>query len=188
MSVRMPPRPKHESGSIESNKSELFSTPTLSAHPTEAEFSVSYSVNLLKRQKAKDKKSEQQFEFVDHDEPNCHVDVFKKVSFNQPETRLNCFVTSFPFSGHSSTDAEDKEVMPPIQSKLVNPETILTELAASTTESPFVFLMNQLKYKSMAVEDHMEISPGFSMFNRDTEHPFEPVPNVFLLSPPDIGQ
>ena len=55
-------------------------------------------------------------------------------------------------------------------------------------ESPFVFLMNKLKYESMVVADHMEIQPSFSLFNRHTEHPYEPVPNVFLINPPEIEQ
>ena len=46
-------------------------------------------------------------------------------------------------------------------------------------------MMNKLKYESMVVDSHIEIQPGFSIFNKHTEHPFEPIPNVFLINPPE---
>ena len=63
---------------------------------------------------AKDKKKQQLYEFIDHDDSDCHVVAFKKISISKPETRLNCFVTSFPFSGHSTVDEQGRDVMPPI--------------------------------------------------------------------------
>jgi len=33
----------------------------------------------------------------------------------------------------------------------------------------------------MVVDDHIEVTPGFSIFNKHTEHPFETVPNVFII-------
>jgi len=35
----------------------------------------------------------------------------------------------------------------------------------------------------MVVEDHLEINHGFSMYNKDIEHPYEPIPNVFAITP-----
>jgi hypothetical protein len=46
-------------------------------------------------------------------------------------------------------------------------------------------MMNHLKYQSMVVEDHVEIHHEFSMYNKDIEHPFEPIPNVFAIAPPE---
>jgi hypothetical protein len=40
----------------------------------------------------------------------------------------------------------------------------------------------------MVVGDHVEIKPSFSLFNKFTEHPYEPIPNVFLINPPEMEQ
>ena len=49
-------------------------------------------------------------------------------------------------------------------------------------------MMNKMKYESYIEDDYMRIPTGFSAFNKQTEHPFEPVPNVFLINPPEIEQ
>jgi hypothetical protein len=98
-------KPRIKSDSIHT-EAKQDSTSILPANPTAVDLSVSHSVDHFRKQRAKDKKKDQQYEFVDFSESNCHVDAFKKVSFNKPETRINCFVTSFPFSGHSATDSQ----------------------------------------------------------------------------------
>ena len=67
-------------------------------------------------------------------------------------------------------------------------------------KSPFVFLMNKAKMESMLRQDpafnreetlkdargdqqFLKMPQSFSMFNRQTEYPFDPVPNVFKLAP-----
>ena len=50
-------------------------------------------------------------------------------------------------------------------------------------DAPFVFLMNQMKYAEFQNEDHLRVPQSFSMFNRQTEFPFDPVPNVFKVAP-----
>jgi hypothetical protein len=60
------------------------------------------------------------FEFVDHEDPICHVVAFKKISLKHPESRMNCFVTSFPFAGHSAIDDKGVQIMPAIQTEAQN--------------------------------------------------------------------
>jgi hypothetical protein len=55
-------------------------------------------------------------------------------------------------------------------------------------ESPFVYLMNRAKMELMAQDDHMSVHASFSMFNRQTEFPFDPVPNVFKIQPGGTGE
>lgn len=43
--------------------------------------------------------------------------------------------------------------------------------------------MNRLKYEQMSKGDYMSVEPRFSMFNRQTQHPFDPVPNVAKIAP-----
>lgn len=50
-------------------------------------------------------------------------------------------------------------------------------------ESPFVFLMNKVKYEQFQEDDYLRVPQSFSMFNRQTEFPFDPVPNVFKIAP-----
>ena len=60
--------------------------------------------------------------------------------------------------------------------------------------APFVYLMNKAKYESMletGVNDegestsYMRLPQQFSVFNKATVFPFETVPNVFKINPPD---
>ena len=55
-------------------------------------------------------------------------------------------------------------------------------------KSPFVFLMNRAKLEAMQSKEPEGISfvkspCSFSMFNRQTEYPFDPVPNAFKINP-----
>ena len=64
--------------------------------------------------------------------------------------------------------------------------------AASGKENKFVFEMNRVKYESMCKQHQndqfLAIPRNFSMFNRHTEFPFDPIPNVLKLSPPDFEE
>ena len=51
------------------------------------------------------------------------------------------------------------------------------------SDSPFVYLMNKVKYEAMAREDYMCVPHNFSMFNRQTHYPFDPIPNVVKIAP-----
>ena len=55
--------------------------------------------------------------------------------------------------------------------------------------------MNKAKYESMLETDnnidgeqttYIRMPQQFSMFNKNTTFPFETVPNVFKISPPDL--
>ncbi len=46
-----------------------------------------------------------------------------------------------------------------------------------------MYLMNKAKYAAMAQEDFMCVPHSFSMFNRQTEYPFDPIPNVVKIAP-----
>jgi len=54
--------------------------------------------------------------------------------------------------------------------------------------------MNKAKYASLLDQDapneepYMRINPGFSHFNKQTEYPYETIPNVFKMSPPDVDE
>ena len=63
-----------------------------------------------KREEEDDKQRNQVYEFNDVENDNLVVTAFKKISYSKPHVRLNCFVTSFPFSGHSELDRDNKEV------------------------------------------------------------------------------
>ena len=97
-----------------------FTSPSLCPNPSEKDYSISFSVDLMNKLKAKDIKKKQIYEFEDFADANCNVVAFKKVSVVNPSTRLNCFVTSFPFSGHCSIDEEGNETNPPITTKIEN--------------------------------------------------------------------
>ena len=98
--VQKQAKAKKQDSSVTENN-DLLGQHILSAQPTESDLITSYSVSQAAKLKDKDKSKEQVYEFVDFDDPECHVVAFKKISVNKPEVRLNCFVTSFPFSGHS---------------------------------------------------------------------------------------
>ena len=56
-------------------------------------------------------------------------------------------------------------------------------------ESPFVYLMNKTKMEAMnRGNSFMRVPPLFSMFNRQTEYPFDPVPNAFKINPGENGE
>jgi hypothetical protein len=131
---------------LKEEKRSVFTSPALCPNPSEKDYSISFSVGVINKLKAKDIKKNQIYEFEDYADANCNVVAFKKISTVNPHTRLNCFVTSFPFSGHCSVDDKGNETYPPIMSKIENQEDILHKLAAEE-ESPFVFMMNQLKYE-----------------------------------------
>ena len=145
------------------------------------------------------------------------MQAFKKISCKNEANRINCFVSSFPFSGHSSKNADGEEVPPPITDTLLNQEDILDEIAGQPKEeqtekppdkstspeaqdqdyaaAPFVYLMNKAKYESMLETDndvdgqqttYMRMPQQFSTFNKNTVFPFETVPNVFKINPPDL--
>ena len=43
--------------------------------------------------------------------------------------------------------------------------------------------MNKMKYAELQEDDYLRVPQSFSMFNRQTEYPFDPVPNVFKIAP-----
>ena len=89
------------------------------------------------------------------------------------------------------------EVQPQIEDFLPNQEAIIAnieragaeqaDIDAEVAENPFVFLMNQAKLKSFSCEgeDSVRLPTNFSMFNKQTEFPYETIPNVFKISPPE---
>ena len=97
---------------------DFFGQIPLVANPSASDMVMSYSVKKANKLYEKDKKKGQIYEFVDYEDPECSVVAFKKISITKPEVRLNCFVTSFPFSGHSTQDEVGNTIMPPIQSTL----------------------------------------------------------------------
>ena len=119
------PKPKQE---IKEKKEEVPKN-LLPANPSENDFSVSFSVSAFNKLKAKDKNKKQIYEYIDYEDPKCQVVAFKKISIGRPVTRLNCFVTSFPFSGHSTFESNGREVMPEIKGTLNNQEEILSQLS-----------------------------------------------------------
>ena len=170
-------------------------------------------------------KKKQVYEFTDFKSDQCVVQAFKKVSYKNEGNRINCFVSSFPFSGHCEKTEEGDEIPPPIADTLLDQENILSKITGQAREqeseratdksttinkefekkkdadeqeyaaSPFVYLMNKAKYESMLETDvdvdnqqtsYMRMPEQFSVFNKATVFPFETVPNVFKINPPDL--
>jgi hypothetical protein len=49
------------------------------------------------------------FEYTDFENNECQVKTFRKLSLNKNEKgRMNCYVSSFPFSGENITGVDDK--------------------------------------------------------------------------------
>ena len=121
-------------------------------------------------------------------------------------------MTSFPFSGHAQQNGEEAPGQTSINDSLQNQESLLNQIVQSNDEkseqnkteanegkepesAPFVYLMNKAKYESMLEagtdEEGKEIQylrfpEQFSAFNKTTVFPFETVPNVFKINPPDM--
>ena len=129
------------------------------------------------------------FEVEDYRDEGCVVTCFKKVSMQNPQLRMNCFVSQFEFSRRDDDEIEDAGVQDTLQDSEHLLKQICGEAKTSADEevaaSPFVYLMNKAKMEAMARDDHLEVAPRFSMFNRQTEYPFDPVPNVTKIPPAD---
>lgn len=99
-----------------------------------------------------DQKKGQQYEAVDYKTDDCLISAFKKVSYAKKPQQKSCYVSSFPFSGHSFIIEDGSEVQPPIEDKLQNQEAMIENIERAAleqvgidkevAENPFVFLMH----------------------------------------------
>ena len=157
---------------------------------------TSYLLGYQRKLDRIDAKKGQQYEAIDHKTDECIVQAFRKVSYVK-KPQATSYVSSFPFSGHSHVMEDGTEVQPPIEDFLPNQEAILAnieqagaeqaDIDAEVADNPFVFLMNQAKLKSFSSDggDSVRLPTNFSMFNKQTEFPYETIPNVFKISPPE---
>lgn len=125
------------------------------------------------------------YEVEDFRSEECVVTCFKKVSTSNAQLRMNCFVTQFEFSRRDDAAAgEVPQQEGGVQDQLQDSDAILCKIKAElkATEdaevaaSPFVYLMNKIKYEAMAKDDdhkgeqeavgYMSVPHRFSMFNR----------------------
>ena len=74
-----------------------------------------------------DAKKNQVYETVDHESEDCFVQAFKKVSYNKKKYSTS-YVSSFPFSGHSTILDDGSEIQPAIESELPNQEALIQDI------------------------------------------------------------
>ena len=164
---------------------------------------ASYLLGFQRKLNRMDAKKGQQYEGTDYRSDNCVVQAFKKVSYakRQQGGRTTSYVSSFPFSGHSHILQDGTEIQPPIDDALPNQEDLISQIEQQAQEqravdgeiadNPFVFLMNQVKVQSFIEEaetaeaNSVRLPTNFSMFNKQTEFPYESIPSVFKISPPE---
>ena len=90
-------RVQNEEDAYENSPLYLCPNPTL-----ENTVPTTHLLNFQRLLDKKDQKKKQVFEFTDFKSDQCVVQAFKKISCKNEANRINCFVTSFPFSGHAS--------------------------------------------------------------------------------------
>ena len=188
---------------LEPNEVPLGPSPTLkNAKPS------CYLLQYQQRLDKQDAKHKQVFEGEDFRSDDAVVTSFKKVSTSGTSKKAGkgrtTYVSSFPFSGHSRL-IDGVDVMPAIEDNLPNQEELLNSVTSAGGEdqsgvdpeiaaNPFVFMLNRAKMESFREEPArgqegqdtvLRIPRGFSHFNKQTEFPYEPIPNVFKISPPE---
>ena len=114
-----------EKAKSEYERSPLF----LGPNPTmENVAPTTHLLNFHRKLQRKDVKRGQVYEFSDFKSEVCSVQGFKKVSYKNEANRVNCFVTSFPFSGHAQQPESGSAKPPAINDCLQNQEEILSKI------------------------------------------------------------